>query len=382
MLLMIPGPTDLDERVIKAMSRQMIDHRSQDFRDVMRSIEENAKKVYGTSSNVYVLTASGTGGVEAAASNLTEVGDGVLIPVSGLFGERMAEAFEAYGARVFREKLPDGDGPTPEFVATKLDEHRDVSMVGFPYNDTSTGIIGHDLEGIVRICHSRGKLVVVDAVSILGGAKMPVDQIGIDVCVTGSQKCLAAPPGLALVSVSQRAWEKIEQKKTRPPYFDLVKYRHFLDERMETPFTPAVPLFWGLDEALKIIVEIGVERWIGRHQSTSAALYAGLDTFGLNFYSGARFRSPTVAAMHIPQGLTDAAIREKMARDFGILIAGGLGPYKGKMFRVANIGNVRREKILRTIEALGKTLTALGLNVDAAEAVEVARSTLDKTWPG
>lgn len=382
MLLMIPGPTDLDERVIKAMNRQMIDHRSQDFRDVMRSIEENAKKIYGTSSNVYVLTSSGTGGVESAASNLTEAGDGVLIPISGLFGERMAEAFEAYGAKVYRERLPDGEGPTPEFVAAKLDEHHDVSMVGFPYNDTSTGIIGNDLEGIVRACHRRGKLVVVDAVSILGGAKIPVDQLGIDVCITGSQKCLAAPPGLALVSVSQRAWEKIEQRKTRPPYFDLVKYRHFLDERMETPFTPAVSLFWALDEALKIIVETGVERWIERHQSAAVALYAGLDTLGLNFYSGRRFRSPTVAAMHIPKGLTDAAIREKMAREFGILIAGGLGPYKGKMFRVANIGNVRREKILRTMEALGKTLTALGMNVDADGAVETTNAAFEKTWPG
>jgi len=379
---MIPGPTDLDERVINAMNRQMIDHRSQEFRDLMRSIEDNARKVFGTSSYVYVLTSSGTGGVEAAASNLVEAGDHVLIPISGLFGERLAEAFEAYGATVYREKLPEAEGPTPELIASKLDEHPDTNIVAFPYNDTSTGIIAHNLEDIVKVCRRRDKLVVIDAVSILGGARMPVDELGIDLCVTGSQKCLAAPPGLALVSVSQRAWEKIEGKKRRPPYFDLVKYRHFLEERMETPFTPAVSLFWGLDMALKIIVETGVGRWIGRHQSGAAALYAGLEKLGLRFYSGDNFRSPTVAAMHLPHGLTDSAIREKMAKEHGILIAGGLGPYRGKMFRVANIGNVSREKILKTIEALGKTLSGLGLSINPGEAVEAAREKLERTWPG
>ena len=379
---MIPGPVDLDERVINVMCRQMIDHRSQEFRDLMKSIEDNARKVFGTSSDVYVFTASGTGGVEAAASNLVEAGDKVLVPVSGLFGERLSEAFEAYGAVVYRERLPDGGGPTPEFITSKLDEHPDVNIVAFPYNDTSTGIIAHNLEGIMKICRKRDKLVVIDAVSILGGARMPVDELGIDVCITGSQKCIAAPPGLALLSVSERAWEKIERKKKRPPYFDLVKYRHFLKERMETPFTPAISLFWGLDMALKIIVETGVERWIGRHQSGAAALYAGLERLGLRFYSGNNFRSPTVAAMHIPEGLTDSAIREKMAKEHGILIAGGLGPYRGKMFRVANIGNVSREKIINTIKALENTLASLGLSVIPGEAVEAAREMLEKTWPG
>ncbi len=379
---MIPGPVDLDERVINVMCRQMIDHRSQEFRDLMKSIEDNARKVFGTSSDVYVFTASGTGGVEAAAANLVEAGDKVLVPISGLFGERLSEAFEAYGAVVYRERLPDGEGPTPELVASKLDEHPDVNIVAFPYNDTSTGTIAYDLEGIMKICRRRDKLVVIDAVSILGGARMPVDELGIDICITGSQKCLAAPPGLALVSVSDRAWEKIERKKRRPPYFDFVKYRHFLRERMETPFTPAVSLFWGLDMALKIVVETGLERWIGRHRSGAAALYAGFEKMGLEFYPREKFRSPTVVAMHMLQGLTDSAITGKMAKEYGIVITGGLGPYKGKMFRVGNIGNVKRENILKTVESLGKTLSSLGLSVSPTEAVETAREMLKKTWPG
>jgi aspartate aminotransferase-like enzyme len=380
LLLMIPGPTEIDERVIRAMARQMIDHRSEEFRTLMKSIVENAKKIFETKSDVFVLTASGTGGVEAAASNLTMPGDSVLVPMCGLFGERMADAFEAYGGHVIRAKLENGQGPNPEAVKKLLDEHGHVDIVAFPYNETSTGIISQNVKEIARICHERGALVVVDAVTALGGVRVAVDEAGIDFCVSGPQKCLAAPPGVALVSVGERAWEKIERKKTRPPYFDMVKYKHFL-ERWETPFTPAVTLFWALDEALKIILEYGYEKWLRRHAAGAAGLYAGLRTYELEFYAAKGFESPIVAAMHIPPGMTDVAIREAMKKQYGILISGGLAHYKGKMFRIANIGLISREKIVNTIFALGKVLNSLGKSVDVETAVERAEKEFDRNFP-
>ncbi|MEM1945842.1 MAG: alanine--glyoxylate aminotransferase family protein [Candidatus Caldarchaeum sp.] len=377
---MIPGPTEVHERVIRAMARQMIDHRSEDFRELMRGLVENLKKIFETRSNVYVLTCSGTGGVEAAAANLTAPGDKVLIPTAGLFAERMADAFEAYGASVVRAWLDNGQGPNPEAVKKLLEQNPDVSIVGFPYNETSTGIISQNVKEIARICHEHGALLVVDAVTAIGGVRVSVDEVGIDFCVAGTQKCLGAPPGLAMVTASEKAWEKIERKKIRPPYFDLVKYRSFL-ERWETPFTPAISLFWALDEALKIILEYGYERWLARHAAGAAGLYAGLKTYNLEFYAARGFESPIVAAMHVPAGLTDAAIRESMRKNYGIQIAGGLAHYKGKMFRISNVGLISKDKIVSTIFALGMTLKSLGLGVDVLAAVENAERELDRNWP-
>ncbi|MDJ0272654.1 MAG: alanine--glyoxylate aminotransferase family protein [Candidatus Caldarchaeum sp.] len=381
LLLMIPGPTEIDERVIRAMARQMIDHRSDEFRALMKSVVEKSRKIFeANSSDIYILTASGTGGVEAAASNLTQPGDKVLILSAGLFAERMAEAFAAYGANVVKHPLENGQGPNPVAVKKLLETHPDTAIVGFPFNETSTGIISRDVKEIGRICREHGALLVVDAVTAVGGVRVPVDEYNIDVCVAGTQKCLATPPGLALVTVSKRAWEKIEQKKLRPPYFDLVKYRHFM-ERWETPFTPAVTLFWAFDEALNIIFEYGYERWLARHAAGAAGLYAGLRTYGLEFYAGPGFESPIVAAMHIPPGLTDTAIRETMKKKYGILISGGLAHYKGKMFRIANIGLITRDKVVNTIFALGKTLKSLGMDVDVSAAVENTERELDRNWP-
>lgn len=377
---MIPGPTEIDERVIRAMARQMIDHRSEEFRYLMKSVVEKLKKILETNNDVFVLTSSGTGGVEAAAANLTMPGDQVLILSAGLFAERMAEAFAAYGANVIKYTLDNGRGPNPEDVKKALEHHPDAAIVGFPYNETSTGIVSKDVKEIGKICREHGALLVTDAVTAVGGVRVAVDEYNIDFCITGTQKCLATPPGLAVVSVSKRAWEKIEKKKLRPPYFDLVKYRHFM-ERWETPFTPAITLFWAFDEAMNIIFEYGYDRWLARHTAGAAGLYAGLRTYGLEFYAGRGYESPIVAAMHIPPGLTDSAIRETMKKKFGILIAGGLAHYKGKMFRIANIGLISRDKIASTIFALGKTLKSLGLEVNPMEAVENAEREMDRLWP-
>ncbi len=380
---MIPGPTDVDQRVIDSMRRQMIDHRSEDFRVMMRELEERSKKVFQTSNDVYLLTCSGTGGVEFAVANLVDKDDKVLVPVFGVFGERLAAACEFYSKNVIRVEIPLGKAADPEVLKKALDENKDVTVVAFPYNDTSTGTLCYDLEGMMRICRERGVYTIVDTVSILGGREIPVDRLGIDVCVTGSQKCLAAPPGVALVSFSERAYEKASKKEKRPHYLDITKYRHFLRDRAETPFTPVITVFFALNEALRIILEkVGFDKWIKRHEAGAEALYTGLERLGVNFMTEQKYRSPTVIALNPQQGIDAEEIRKIMREKFNIMIAGGLAKFRGKMFRIANIGNISQERILRTIDALGKTLNMLGVKTDTEAAVNACKEVFARRWPG
>ncbi|HID04325.1 MAG TPA: alanine--glyoxylate aminotransferase family protein [Aigarchaeota archaeon] len=382
-ILMIPGPTDVDQRVIDAMRRQMIDHRSGDFRVMMRELEERSRRIFQTENDVYLLTCSGTGGVEFAVANLVDKDDRVLVPVFGVFGERLAEACEFYTRNVVRVEIPLGRAADPEVLKKALDENKDVNVVAFPYNDTSTGTICHDLEGIMRICRERGVYTIVDAVSILGGRDIPVDRLGIDVCITGSQKCLAAPPGVALVSFSERAYEKARRKEKRPHYLDVTKYRHFLRDRAETPFTPVITIFFALNESLRIILEeVGFGKWVRRHEAGAEALYKGLERLGVSFMTEPRYRSPTVIALNPQQGIDAEEIRRVMRERFSIMIAGGLAKFRGKMFRIANIGNISQQRILLTIEALGKTLNILGVKADVEEAVNSCKEVFAGRWPG
>ena len=382
-LLMIPGPTDLDPRVIAAMNRQMIDHRSPEFRELMERLEERCRRIFKTENDVFILTCSGTGGVEFAVANVVDRSDNVLVPVFGVLGDRLAKACELYCDNVRRVEIPTGRAVNPDLLRESLEKYPDTTIVAFPYNDTSTGTICYGLGEMIKICKERNILTVVDMVSILGGADIPVDRLGIDVCITGSQKCLAAPPGLALVSFSKNAFDKAVKKKVRPHYFDVMSYKRFLEERKETPFTPAITLFFALDEALRIILEeVGYERWVKRHEACAKALYTGLEELGLGFFAEERFRSPTVVAIKPPEGKDVEELRKIVRERFNILIAGGLAQYRGKMFRVANIGNVSGEKVTRTIDAIGRALNMLGIKTDVEKALEECRSVLSKLWPG
>jgi len=382
MLLMTPGPTDLHPRVLAAMNRPMIDHRSQAFNELMRGVEEKCMKVFETGRDVYVLTCSGTGGVECAVSNVIERGDKVLVPVFGDFCSRLADACEAYGGEVERTEHSLGHGPTPVSVKEFLDNHPDTKVLALVYNETSTGVLVRDLRGIIRECRRYGVLVIVDAITALGGVKMPVDELDIDVCITSSQKCLAAPPGLSLISFSEAAYEKALRKEKRPPYFDVAKLRAFLREKGETPFTPALPLLYALDESLNIILETGLDKWISRHQAGAAAMYKGFAELGLRFIAERDFRSPTVLTMSPPAGLGELVIKETMRERFHVQIAGGLGKYRGKMLRVANVGNVSPHRVLSTVDAMGRTLEILSNNGKREEALAAVRHILSETWPG
>ncbi len=359
-LIMLPGPTNVPPRVYSAMCKPMINHRGPEFHELFARLLENAKKVFQTNNDLFVLTSSGTGAVECAASNILLPGEKILVPVSGTFSERLSDAFKIYGVRVVEIKVDARRTPTSEEIASALNNDPDIKAVAVVYNETSTGTTVRDLPEIGRAVKDKGLIFIVDAISVLGGDDLPTDKWGIDVCITGTQKCLATPPGLSLISVSNEAWKFIERAKPRTEYFDLIKYRKFRDEKKETPFTPAVNLFYALDEALQMILEYGLERWIERHKKASRAYYSALSRMGLSFFAEEQSRSNVVIAVNTPRGISSKEIREIMRRRYGVVIAGGFGALKESIFRIGNMGVITPKEVLTTISALESSLQELG----------------------
>ncbi|MCS7125568.1 MAG: alanine--glyoxylate aminotransferase family protein [Aigarchaeota archaeon] len=357
-ILMTPGPVDLDPRVRKALSKQVVSHRSSEFHELVKSIVENAKKIFKTDGDIFILTSSGTLGVECALSNSIDVGEKVLIPVYGVFGERMAEAAEQYGGNVLRIDIEWNKALSPEVLEEELSRSKDVNVVSFVHNETSTGTMVKELEKVSEIVKKYGKFLVVDAVSSLGGVPIYVDKLGIDICVVAAQKCLGGPPGLTLISVSDEAWKKILSKSSKTPsYIDLKKHKKFM-EKFETPFTPPVNLMYGLDEALKIIIEEGIENWWQKHSECSQLLYNTLQSLGFRIYSHENYRSITVASAQPEGSMSPKDIVEEMEKN-GVTIAEGMGKLKDKIIRVACMANVNKKRIEYFREALKKTLKTL-----------------------
>jgi aspartate aminotransferase-like enzyme len=335
---------------------------------------EKAKYVFQTKGDVFVLTCSGTGGVECAMGNVVKPGDKIVVPTFGLFGDRMKKAAEAYGGSVVEIPVEWGKAVEPEQIEAVMEREENVKVVGIVANETSTGVKAPRLKEIGEVTKRYGALLIVDAISILGGDHMPVDEWNIDVCVTASQKCLASLPGLALLSVSDKAWETIEANPSIPFYFNLIDYRRYLEKRRETPFTPSVPLFYALDEALTMIIEEGLENRVKRHLKCAEAFYSSTAAMGLASFTSERYRSPTVIAVKVPEGVDDGKVRDIMREDHGVIIAGSRAErLRGLIFRIGSMGIVSRAEVERTIDALGKSLLKVGWNAKLEEAMNAAR---------
>lgn len=348
---MTPGPVDLHPRVRSAMSRQVVSHRSTEFHHLVESIIENARKIFETGGDIFILTSSGTLAVECALANILEPGEKILIPIYGVFGKRMSESAEQYGGKVVNINLEWDRALSPGELEEYLDKNDHVKIVSLVHNETSTGTMVKELSKIAQIVKNYGKLLVVDAVSSLGGVPIPVEKLGIDICITAAQKCLAGPPGISLVSVSEDAWKKILSKSSKTPsYIDLKKHRQFM-EKFETPFTPAVNLIYGLDEALKIIIEKGIENWWKNHYECSELLYDQLESSQFISYSIRDYRSVTVAAASPPPNVSPKVLVEKM-EEKGVTIAEGMDKLKDKIIRIACMGNINKKKIKYVVNIL------------------------------
>jgi aspartate aminotransferase-like enzyme len=361
-LIMLPGPTQVPDRILKAMSKTMINHRGSTFEKLYAEIAEGLKYLFQTEKNdVYPLTSSGTGAVECAALNLVEHGDKVIVPTCGEFSERLAEAFERAGAEVVHPKFELGTPVSPDAVEEALDDNKDAKIVAFVYNETATGI-RNPAEEIIKKTKASGALVVCDAISNLGGDTMYMDKWNVDALITGSQKCLACPPGLGFVSLSANAWKKVEAKKEKETiYFDLQKIREF-HKKNSTPFTPAVSLIFALQEALKMLKEEGIDKRIKRHVDCSKAMREGLKSFGLKLFpKDEKFASNTVTASWGPQAVPVADVIKTLLDDTGIVIAGGMGETKGKIFRVGTMGVCTQKEVKLTLDGIKTVISKLSV---------------------
>jgi aspartate aminotransferase-like enzyme len=367
-LIMLPGPTNVPDRVTNAMIKAMINHRSETFTGILKGITEKAKRLFQTQDEAIVLSASGTGGVEAAVWNIVRPGDNVVIPVFGEFSQRMAEAIELAGGHAVRVSADLGKVPSLEQIKEAVEKTKDLKAVYVVHNETSTGCTIPYTEQLGKIARDRGAFYVVDAISSLGGYAIPVDRWGVDICITGSQKCLAAPPGLALLSMSKKAVDFVKKNPPRVRYFDLARQLDFLAHG-ETPFTPAIPLYYALEEALSMLMEEGLEKRVERHSKCSATLYSTVAAMGLKTFCDPSFRSNTVVAALYPDGIDDGKFRKQLTDEHDAVIAGGFAHLKGKLFRIGCMGEVSSAHVHRTAAAMVLTFGKLGYPVEMKKVV-------------
>jgi len=382
-LVMIPGPTNVSDRVMWAMLSPIINHRSHDFGELYSAIEKRCKNVFLTKNEVVVLSASGTGGVDASLGSLLQDGDNLVVPSFGEFSSRLGDSARYSGANVIVPEAKLGTVPSLDEIEKALKSVPKVKALCVVYNETSTGVTWRKLRELKELVEKYGALYVVDAISVLGGDSLPVDDLGVDICIGASQKCIAAPPGIAMVSVSDEAKKAMDEVKTpRTQYFHLPKYFKYA-EIGETPYTPALSLFFALNEALKMVEEEGLEKRIRRHSHCAKAFYDAFEALDLKpFVENKEMRSNTVIGILYPQGIDDKKFRTLLDDKFGILIAGGFGALKGKMFRVGSMGEINEKLVSNTVSGIGESIKVSGHNCQPSMALEAAWKTLSMLHSG
>jgi aspartate aminotransferase-like enzyme len=356
------------------MNRPMIDHRGPEFAAILAEITAGAKRVFKTSNDLLLLTSSGTGGLESAVANLVSPGDEVVVALCGNFGERFAALASAYGADVVRLEFEWGQPVDPDDLARVLESHPRSKVVLLTHNETSTGLT-NPVRELARVARDAGRIVVVDGVSSISSIAIETDAWGIDVAVSGSQKGWMAPPGLALVSVSERAWA--QQAKARSPrfYFDWKETKTWADKGM-TPFTPAVGVAFALQEGLRMLEEEGLEAVYERHARLARAVQSGLQALGFELFAQEGYRSNTVTSAVPPAGLDVAAFRAVLDTKYGVVIAGGQGKMSGKMVRVGHLGAIAEGDVVQVLWAIEQALEELDIAPADGRGVAAVTSSL------
>jgi len=375
-LSMLPGPTNVPNRVMRAMLAPMINHRSDDFVELYTDVVDKTQQVFQTQNDIVALSASGTGAVEAGVINVVKKGDKVIIPVNGEFSTRLSQLIEGQGANVIKLQTPPGENSTFDQIKEAFDNNKDVKAFYVVHNETSTGTMVNYLDKVSDLTSRNDTMYVVDSVSLLGGADIKVDKWNIDVCLTGSQKAIAAPPGISPISVSAKAKKYMIENPPPTHYFNLARYFKYYDEEKHTPFTPALPLLYAYREALTIMLEEGLQNVFNRHKVCSNALYSGLSAIGLTPFAKEEDRSISIVALNYLDGLEDKIFRSTLADKFKVLVAGGFGDLKGKVFRVGCMGEVSPYHVMRTISAISSTLAMMGYETDAAAGLKTAEEKL------
>jgi aspartate aminotransferase-like enzyme len=369
--LLIPGPVELSPEVLLAMARPPIGHRTPDFEEILEECWSTLRAVFQTKNDVVIITGSGTAAMDAAVASAVKQGEEIVCIGGGKFGERFAEISRAHGLLVKEVKVEWGSAAVPEEVEEVVAESSAEALT-LTHNETSTGVL-HDAKAIGRIAREYGLLYILDGITSVGGDEVKTDAWGVDMCITGSQKCLAAPPGLAMLSVSDKAWEVIEEKKKSSYYLDLAAYRRALKKKT-TPYTPSVSLIYALREALRKVEEEGLEARIRRHRTLAKAAREAVKAMNLELFPREEVASNTVTAIRIPPGLTDDDVRGRLKRDYGILLAGGQAQLKGKIFRIGHMGNVGYGDLVEALAALEQVLLRAGHSLELGSGVGAAQA--------
>src|SRR5712691_9663026 len=376
--LMTPGPTPVPPEVLAALAEPVIHHRGRDFREIYERCLARLRDVYRTEHDVLLFTSSGTGAFESAVANLTSPADRSVVVSAGSFGERWAAMTKAYGADLVHVRLDWGETPEPDDLRSAL-AGGDVRVVYLVHSETSTGVVA-DVQSLTAVAKEAGALVVVDAVSSLGAVPLEPDAWGIDVVVSGSQKALMCPPGLAFVSVSPVALEAAA-RATAPRYVLDWERTRKAQAKLDAPFTPAISIVRALDVALGLLLEEGLEAAFDRHARLGRACREGAKAMGLELFSPDEERSAVVTAIRSPDGV-DATESVKALRDrFGITIANGQGDLKGKIFRIGHIGWFDVFDITTALAAVELVLADAGAEIERGVAATRVREAWTEHTP-
>ena len=374
-LMLTPGPSSMDPRVYRAMATPLVGHLDPWFRGLMDEVQILLRQVFRTENRItFPISASGSGGIEASVMNPLEEGDQALICVNGMFSDRMAVIAERSPAKVTKIEAPYGKAVDPDDVR-RAGKGKKIKIVGLAHGETSSGVI-HNLDGFRKVADELGALLVVDAVATLAGVPLNIERQRIDVCFSGTQKAISAPPGMSPITVNARVEEVLRTRKTKVQswYFDLTTAMNYWGKERLYHHTPPISLIYALREAMRIVLEEGLEARWERHRQNQLALIAGIEAMGLELLvKNPADRLPTVTAVMIPGGIEDTKFRNQLLDEFNIEIAGGIGALKGKIWRIGLMGySSQKAHVLLLLAAAEKILLEQGYRVPAGAGVAAA----------
>ena len=374
-ILMGPGPSGAHPRVLQAMTAPILGHLDPEFLRIMDECNDMLRDVMGTANRITLATpGTGTSGMEAAVMNLVEPGDKVVVGICGYFGERIAVMAERAGGAVTRVQAPWGSPTDFAAVESAVRAAGNVKVIAIVHAETSTGVLT-PVEPFAKLAREHGALLLVDCVTSLGGVPVTVDAWGADAVYSGTQKCLSAPPGMAPLTMSPRAWDAIKAREVpcNSWYLDLSLLEAYWDERRAYHHTAPISMVYALHEALALVLDEGLETRWARHERNGRALQAGLEAMGLVLHADAGYRLPVLTTVRIPEGVTDAEVRGSLLSRNSIEIGGGLGDLRGKVWRIGLMGESSTPgNVLLALNALGRALRGQGFAADIRAAVRAA----------
>ena len=378
-ILLGAGPSSVNPRVLQAMTVPIIGHLDPAFFQVMDDVSAMLRQVYHTENPMTVpISSTGTGAMETACANVLEPGDTAVICRNGYFGNRLADIAERCGAKVHIVDSTWGKPVDVQGLADELAKHPKVKAVGVVHGETSTGVLT-PLPEITELIHRHGALAIVDAVTSLGGHEMLMDDWGIDVCYSATQKCLGAPPGLAPISLSEAAMEVVNSRETKVQsfYFNLKDLESYWNQTRAYHHTSPISMTYALREALRMVMEEGIENRIERHARVAAALRSGLEALGLGLLADPDYRLNPLTTVAVPDGIDDAKVRRSLMDDYNIEIGGGLGEFRGKAWRIGLMGESAREmNVFALLSALETILTKNGYEVAYGSSLAAAQRSI------